>query len=946
MKKILSLFSVLAVLSVFVACQKEPPIPVSDIELKEDSVRCYINDTLVSAVFSGTVRYEGVIDSLTLRIGTDSLLNNGTAKAYPVNIINDETFALTVDSLQDSTVYFYRYCVDYGMKDVYETETRSFTTPTITVLNLPVVSAVVVDSLSITTNSAVVYSEVVEDGDYEVVERGFCYAEHLDPTIEDNLLICGEGIGFFSDTITGLSQNTLYYVRAYAIYNEGTVYSESRSFLTLLNPLPTVETLGVFNITATSATGKGQVTHEGAAPVKDCGVCWSENPEPTVDDNFASSGSGGLQTFSVLMTGLKEGVTYYVRAYALNDNGFAYGEEVHFMATDGLPIVVTTEPSQITTNTADCGGEVTSDGGNEVIERGLYWSTQASLAQYDSIVCGTGMGSFTHTLADLKPSTTYYVCAYAKNSKGTSRGEVRPFVTNQEVTEPVVETLSVTQSSIVLKVKGIVKEDGGSPVIERGVCYSLDPSVNINHQSISSYPAGLGEFIVNVGITLGKTYYIRAYAKNSEKIGYGEVIQVNTTIVVPVVTIPEINNITQNSAIVSGKVSDAGGGLISMTGVCWGTEHNPTISGSHQSISGALDSFTVHIRNLDPGTIYYVRAYAKNEAGLGYSEERMFVTEAIPVALPTVQTHDIDTASVTTTTALCEGEVMSDGGSTVTGRGICYSMDSTNYGSHVPCVDPDVNSIAVNLMNLEPSTTYYVWAYAINVAGTGYGQRKHFTTKDLEPVVTAPEVVTRDVTDVTSTSAIFHGEVINDGGANIVEKGFCYREDGVIPEITDHPIPCIDGTELFEKLVTDLLPGTTYIVRAYARNSVEIGYGDTVLFQTIPEVVPSLPEVTIDTVYVVSFNKVRCEGNVIDEGSSGVFERGVCWSNHPNPTIDDHSQQDTTGGSGPFILDVRLSPFPQTYYFKTYAKNSAGIKYSEREIEYSTEWIKNADSKQ
>ena len=95
-------------------------------------------------------------------------------------------------------------------------------------------------------------------------------------------------------------------------------------------PDATITTIPVSDITATSATCGGIVNNSGNASVTARGVCWSTSHNPTVDDMYLTSGSG-MGVFSCQMTDLEQDVTYYVRAYAVNALGMAYGNEVSFV---------------------------------------------------------------------------------------------------------------------------------------------------------------------------------------------------------------------------------------------------------------------------------------------------------------------------------------------------------------------------------------------------------------------------------------------------------------------------------------------------------------------------------------------------------------------------------------------------------------------------------------
>lgn len=93
--------------------------------------------------------------------------------------------------------------------------------------------------------------------------------------------------------------------------------------------LPTVFTSTASNITSTSAMVGGNVTSDGGASVIARGVCWSTSQNPTVNDSHTTDG-GGMGSFTSNITGLAANTIYYVRAYATNSAGTAYGEEVIF----------------------------------------------------------------------------------------------------------------------------------------------------------------------------------------------------------------------------------------------------------------------------------------------------------------------------------------------------------------------------------------------------------------------------------------------------------------------------------------------------------------------------------------------------------------------------------------------------------------------------------------
>ncbi len=203
------------------------------------------------------------------------------------------------------------------------------------------------------------------------------------------------------------------------------------------NPDPgvlSVTTGTVTNITTTTATCSGNVTSDGGSSVTARGVCWSTTQNPTTSNSKTTNGTG-VGSYTSNITGLSPNTTYYVRAYATNSEGTAYGAQKTFTtnAQQATPSVTTGDVTNITTTTASCSGNVTSDGGSSVTARGVCWSTTQNPTTADSKTTnGTGTGTFTSNITGLTPNTTYYVRTYATNSNGTSYGEQKSFKTSQE----------------------------------------------------------------------------------------------------------------------------------------------------------------------------------------------------------------------------------------------------------------------------------------------------------------------------------------------------------------------------------------------------------------------------------------------------------------------------------------------------------------------------------
>ena len=777
-----------------------------------------------SVSITGSYSFAGTVKSMKVNIGERENLIDANIHELTLEGTN---FSGTIESLKPSTKYYYCYAVDFGTSDALLTETKSFTTLD-AVAEIPTVTTVEV--LAIDSTTFRITCEVVDDGGLEVSERGICWNSYGNPYIDDEYLAHGStGIGEYSCRLSELAPNTQYYVRAYAKNGSGIGYGEVLEFRTgSVASLPIVSTEDVYDVTVTSATCLGNVVSDGGLQLTERGVCWDDQHTPTLSDDHVSADEATVGVFRVSITGLETNKTYRVRCYATNSEGTAYGEELTFTTAEGLPTVITASVTDITATTAKGGGMVTDEGASAVTERGVCWSKNHNPTTDDSHVSGgMSLGAFNCVMTGLEPNETYYVRAYATNEAGTSYGaevsftalEGLPVVTTQEVTD-------ITSSSA--KGHGTVTEEGGSTVTERGVCWSIghNPTVDDSHAHSGT---GEGEFTVNITeIAPATTYYVRAYATNTQGTTYGEEQSFTSAPALPTVTTQSATDINTNSAKGHGTVDDDGGATVTERGICWSTNYNPTITGYHASSGTGTGAFTVNMTGLSVGTTYHMRAYAINSAGTSYGNDVTFTTTP---ELPTVTTRPV--SNITQTTASCGGNVTSMGGAMVTERGVCWST------SHNPTVNDSHassgtggGSYTVQMTGLTVHTTYYVRAYATNSVGTAYGVEVSFTT--LQQAST-PTVLTNGVSNVTTTSATGTGSVTADGGAAVTTRGLCWGTNHN-PTTSGAHASSGTGTGTFTINMTGLSPNTTYYVRAYATNNAGTAYGNELNFTTLESI--------------------------------------------------------------------------------------------------------------
>ncbi len=194
--------------------------------------------------------------------------------------------------------------------------------------------------------------------------------------------------------------------------------------------IPEITTVAVTEVTLNSAVSGGTIVADGGEDITAKGVCWSTSANPTIADTKTSDGTGSA-SYSSNIVGLSEGTTYYVRAYATNEVGTAYGNELTFTtnAVTGATLT-TTQVSAVTSTSATAGGDITSDGGGNITARGVCWGTAPNPTVAGSKTTnGTGSGVFTGSLTPLADGTVYYYRAYATNSSGTTYGQEFQFIT-------------------------------------------------------------------------------------------------------------------------------------------------------------------------------------------------------------------------------------------------------------------------------------------------------------------------------------------------------------------------------------------------------------------------------------------------------------------------------------------------------------------------------------
>ena len=445
MKK--SLFIIFSLIFL-ISCRQDPELPTISHDFTHVKAEPQYTSCDITCQNESVQQHERVQARLLLSLHEDL----EEVETFPLTE-SDTILSCHLTNLAEGTLYYYTLeaftsVETYRSKNIFNFTTKVSSGVTVT-------TGEVTD---ITQTSAKGTGMVTAGEGVTVAERGVCWGTSHSPTIQGTHGSSGYGVGEFVVTMLELTPGTQYFARAYAISNTAIEYGSEIVFTTGSADLPEVVTGQVTSITATTAIGHGQVISEGSSPVSERGVCWSTEHDPLVSGSHSNAGSGS-GSFSVTLSGLTPSATYYLRAYATNEQGTTYGAEVSFTALEGQPEVETVSVTDITATTAIAHGQVTDQGGSAITQRGFCWSTEHNPTTESShIVAGEGMGEFDATLSGLTANTKYYLRAYATNTQGTTYGGELEFIT--AATKPTVTTGTIEGTTA----HGEVTDDGGAAV--------------------------------------------------------------------------------------------------------------------------------------------------------------------------------------------------------------------------------------------------------------------------------------------------------------------------------------------------------------------------------------------------------------------------------------------------------------------------------------------------
>ena len=808
------------------------------------------------ATFQGTVTKHP--DSTgDLAIGFLYSTSTSLSNAQEVNAtpVDGNNYTAAVVGLTPGEKYYYCIFARSG-KSVVKGKTSSFNTEDAIPPSLSIAEAT-----EVTESGATLTATILDNGGYEPTVRGFAYAMYVenagDPTLDDNTkLVIGDK---FEITLSDLAANTTYIVRPYATNDAGTGYGESVKFTTSQQKIPMVIANGSgslankpVEVVAYEAVCMGAVTEDHGFTVTEYGFCYStESRQPTIESSQHIKAQDGAKGFSATLKGLTASTKYYMRAYAKSEKGVGYSATVEF-TTDKEQVVSLTQATVTdrTSSSVTITAQMAYESFSTIKEKGIcYGQTANPSVDGTKISDSNTEHKVTATITGLKEGDTYHARAYAITRDGTFYSGDIAFTTETTYAPSVSKPSVYDKTETGAKVRASIRTNGGLEVTAKGICYSstnakptLEDLVAISTEADNSILVSLSD------LQGGVTYYVRSYATNAKGTGYSEEVEQFTTTKHTEPTLNGLNvmNIKDDNAEASASIANIGGEgeTIEERGFVVSTSGDPTIDGYNTTkfvSSSTEDAFSTKLTGLRYNTLYYIRAYAINKVGAGYSKTLSFETGSSERAtLGELKCTKTEAHSLS-----FSFEVTSTGGAELTSQGFMWRKSGESEYTNVSGKLTG-NTVTGTITGLTENTGYYVYGYVENKNGetsTGYNT---FNTAKLPPGegdnptpgdddgTKKPTVGYTNVSEIYATTAWLSANIESDGKLTITEKGFLWMvDDGTELTIENGTkIIVTSGSTSMRHKLTGLTGKTRYRVRAYAINDKGISYGGYSTFTT------------------------------------------------------------------------------------------------------------------
>ena len=300
-------------------------------------------------------------------------------------------------------------------------------------LELNRINKITTDEVTVTNTAVSAGGTIIDIGKKGITKYGHCWSVNATPTVNDaktEFTNASAGLEFTS-TLTHIAVNTAYYIRAYAVNAEETVYGEVKTVAVSSFAAVTVAASNVQIQNETAASVTGNIANLGALTAIEYGHCWATHTAPVITDY--KTNYGGLSSdinFGSALANLTMESTYYIRAYLrLNNTTVIYSNELSVVIHD---LAVTTDNHSIAGTTASLQGTIVSLGVLPVTDHGHCWSSVTSSPNFNDNVISQGpatiTGQYYSNLSGLVSGTTYYFRAYARKGNTIKYGIVKSFI--------------------------------------------------------------------------------------------------------------------------------------------------------------------------------------------------------------------------------------------------------------------------------------------------------------------------------------------------------------------------------------------------------------------------------------------------------------------------------------------------------------------------------------
>ena len=761
-------------------------------------------------------------------------------------------------------------------------------------------------------------SGIILDAGNGITAYGHCWSKNNQipsPNNCDGKTSLGNNktVGGFISLVNNLEPGTTYYIAAYASSANEMVVGKTISFTTLPSVAPTVETIAVTDITQTSVTLNGIINANGTSTTAtfDYGTSTSYGSSENASQN-PITGMGNTPV-SINITGLTANTLYHYRAKAVSTSGTSYGIDLTFTTSPQVPSLTTKAITEISQTIATSGGNITDNGGAEILARGVCWATMANPTIMDNVtINGLGMGTFISNISGLKGNTTYYLRAYATNSAGVGYCNELSFTTTS-TTGTITDIDGNVYHSIMIGTQEWLQEDLKTSKYSDGTAIT-NITDNAEWTTAGAAYCWYNNDIINKP-TYGALYnwYAVDPASNGNKNLCPKGWHVNTH-----GELESLITFLGGGDVAGGKMKEAGT-------IHWASPNTGADNSSGYTALPCGDRNNGNFINLGSyGSYWTSTEFDVNtgwQYGLGYdgtwivnvnyTKQSGFGVRCLkgdPVYLRTQTTSII---GITPTSATASGNVVTDGSNPVTERGICFSTSpNPTLNDSKALATGTTGAFTCHLTGLTANTFYYVRAFATNSAGTTYGNEWRYPNGSwgiLGSATPGGWEIDQNM-NFNSTNNTWSITL------NMTKGEIVFRQN----DTWDVGYYGVNGNLILAFEAAPNIPINT------AGN-----YTVTINLSTLKYTItlnPGLPLLTTSVISAITTNSAISGGNVTSDGGSVITERGICYNTSPNPNIT-NSKVTASGTLGNFTCDLTGLTNNITYYVRAYASNSAGTSY-------------------